>query len=353
MNNDDIPVLAIVGGFLGSGKTTLILKAADLLRQQGKRVAVILNDQDAGLVDTQHVLARGIAAREVVDGCLCCRFSQFIAMAGELASQQPDVIFAEPVGSCIDLNATVIRPIQTLYSDRLRLAPLSVLLDPATATRLSAEAVDSDIRYLVNHQLAEADLVCTTREDLHPPRVELPIPIDFRLSGKTGLGVEDWMNSVMMPSKVVGACLLDLDYSRYAEAEAALGWLNLHAHVDLASPVAPALICGPLLDALENALTNAGIVIAHLKIFDRAASGWVKASICANGDEPIAEGDLLADAANHHEVALNLRAVADPAHCKDIVLSALNRIEGTVQIQHLKSFRPLPPKPEYRAPALV
>ena len=51
-NQDALPSLVIVGGFLGSGKTTLILKAADFLRRQGKRVAVILNDQDAGLVDT-------------------------------------------------------------------------------------------------------------------------------------------------------------------------------------------------------------------------------------------------------------------------------------------------------------
>jgi hypothetical protein len=353
MNYDDIPALVIVGGFLGSGKTTLILKAADLLRRRGKRAAVILNDQDAGLVDTQHALAREVMAREVADGCLCCRFSQFMMMAGELAQHQPDVIFAEPVGSCIDLNATVIRPIQSLYSHRLRLAPLSVLLDPATASRLSGDTFDTDIRYLVTHQLAEADLVCTTKEDLHPRRVELPIPIDFRLSGKTGLGVEDWLNEVMTPTRIAGARLLELDYTRYAEAEAALGWLNLHARVELVSPLAPALICGPLLDALEDALTNAGIFIAHLKIFDRAGGAWVKASVCANGAEPMAEGDLLADAAKQHELALNLRALADPERCKDIVLSALGQIDGTVQIQHLKSFRPLPPKPEYRATALA
>ncbi|HEX4228531.1 MAG TPA: GTP-binding protein [Bryobacteraceae bacterium] len=348
MSNGEIPALVIVGGFLGSGKTTLILKAADLLRRQGKRAAAILNDQDAGLVDTEHVLARQIMAREVADGCLCCRFSQFIAMAAQLAAHRPDVIFAEPVGSCIDLNATVLRPIQTLYADRLRLAPLSVLLDPATASRLPDETLDSDIRYLVNHQLAEADLICTTKEDLHPSQVELPIPIDFRLSGKTGLGVEDWLNEVMTPTRIIGARLLDLDYARYAEAEAALGWLNLHARVDLTSPLAPALICGPVLDALEHALTNAGIFIAHLKVFDRAGGAWVKASVCANGAEPIAEGDLFADAATQHELALNLRALAGPEHCKDIVLAALKQIDGTVRIQHLKSFRPLPPKPEHR-----
>jgi G3E family GTPase len=39
------PWIVIVGGFLGSGKTSLILAAAGLLEQRGLRCAVILNDQ--------------------------------------------------------------------------------------------------------------------------------------------------------------------------------------------------------------------------------------------------------------------------------------------------------------------
>jgi hypothetical protein len=196
-------------------------------------------------------------------------------------------------------------------------------------------------------------LICTTRQDLYPRPADFSLPVDFQLSGKTGLGVEDWLDEVLKPSRIVGAHLLFLDYGRYADAEAALGWLNLHAQVDLGAPLSPALLCGPLLDAIESALTRAGIVIAHLKIFDRAGSAWIKASICANRSEPVAEGDLLADAAEHHELALNLRAVADPDRCKNLVLSALNRIDGTVQIQYLRAFRPPPPKPEHRSPVLV
>ena len=49
MAEENIPTLVILGGFLGAGKTTLVLKAAELLHTRGKRVALILNDQDAGL----------------------------------------------------------------------------------------------------------------------------------------------------------------------------------------------------------------------------------------------------------------------------------------------------------------
>jgi G3E family GTPase len=44
--------LHLVGGFLGSGKTTAILAAARELISQGKSVGIITNDQGKYLVDT-------------------------------------------------------------------------------------------------------------------------------------------------------------------------------------------------------------------------------------------------------------------------------------------------------------
>lgn len=344
----NIPTLALVGGFLGAGKTTLILKAMELLRGQGKRLAVILNDQDAGLVDTEHALARKSLAREVPSGCFCCRFSEFIARTAEVAEHRPDIIFAEPVGSCIDVVATVIQPLQANFHEQLSIAPFTVLLDPSLARRLQDDSLDSQIRYLATHQLGEADLICTTKHDLYPDPLELPFPVDLQLSAKTGFGIEAWINEMLHLTRIAGARLLDVDYTRYAEAEAALGWLNLHASVELRFPQSPALVCGPLLDEVEKKLTSAGIFIAHLKIFDRSPEGWVKASICANGAEPVPEGDLLAEPAIRHQFALNLRALADPAQLQQIVSAALEEISGSVEIHHLRAFRPPAPKPEYR-----
>ncbi|MBV8550480.1 MAG: hypothetical protein JOY54_04215 [Acidobacteriaceae bacterium] len=348
MAEQNIPTLMIVGGFLGAGKTTLILKAADLLRQRGKRVAVIMNDQDAGLVDTRLALARNVPVREIADGCFCCRFSAFMAAANELAGYRPDVILAEPVGSCVDLSATVMRPLRSMYGDKFRLAPLTVLLDPATANRFDSDDVDPDVRYLLIHQLAEADLVCTTKQDLYPEPVALPVPTDFHLSGLTGAGIQPWLDEMLQTTRVVGARLLDVDYERYAQAEAALGWLNLHARIRLGAERSPALLCGPLLENLEQALTSAEIRIAHLKIFDRTATGWLKASIVQNGAEPTPEGDLLAEPSDEHELAINLRAIADPGVLQQIVSEALAGIDASVEIQHMRAFRPAAPKPEYR-----
>jgi len=42
--------------------------------------------------------------------------------------------------------------------------------------------------------------------------------------------------------------MLDIDYDRYAAAEAELGWLNLHTDVLLREAASPAMSAGPLLD---------------------------------------------------------------------------------------------------------
>ena len=63
------PLIAVIGGFLGAGKTTLILAAARVLRRQGVRVAVVLNDQGDDLVDTHFVQRHGFPAEQVAGAC--------------------------------------------------------------------------------------------------------------------------------------------------------------------------------------------------------------------------------------------------------------------------------------------
>ena len=347
MSSPDCPTLVLVGGFLGAGKTTLILRAAELLHKRGLRAAVITNDQDCGLVDTRRAEAAQLNTREVPGGCFCCRFSDLLEAAEQLTAWQPDVIFAEPVGSCIDLSATILQPLKAHHRHQFRLAPYTVLVDPEFAP------ASDDVAYLHRQQIAEADLLCLTKSDRAAPEPNLPMPIDHRLSALTGAGVAEWLEDVLHSGRVTGARLLDVDYTRCAEAEAALGWLNIHAEIALNTPLTPAALTGPLLDQLDADLTAAHASIAHLKLFDQTPTGYVKAGITANGAEPSAEGDLAASPATQHELVINLRALADPAALESIARAALTAILGAVTIRHIGAFRPAPPRPEHRFTAPV
>ncbi len=348
-----IPKIVFVGGFLGSGKTTLILEAARKLESRGQRVALIVNDQDSELVDTKYARARHFEAREVAGGCFCCRFSDLLERVNELLALNPDIIFAEPVGSCIDLSATILQPFQVYYRDLFATAPLTVLLDPALTQKVLNSEVEPEIAYLFQQQIREADIVCMTKGDLYPLTPQLPFPLDFRVSGRSGIGVDCWLQDVLAGKRVVGARLLDVDYEQYASAEASLAWLNVHATICLEQAVSPAGLAGPLLDRLNIALIAANIKVAHLKLFDQTRDGHVLVSIRANGEQPDPQGDLIAESATEHQLAINLRALGDAAASREIVERALSEIPGSVQVSHFRAFHPPPPRPEHRFASVV
>src|ERR1700759_3584515 len=98
----------MVGGFLGAGKTTAMVRLAERLTAEGRRVGLITNDQSQGLVDTSIAAAKGFPVQEITGGCFCCRFNSLTDAAARLTRDvRPDVFLAEPVGSCTDLGATV------------------------------------------------------------------------------------------------------------------------------------------------------------------------------------------------------------------------------------------------------
>jgi hypothetical protein len=342
------PVMVMVGGFLGSGKTTLLLRAAELLARDGVVCGIVTNDQSEGLVDTLLAGSAGIGAREVAGACFCCRFSDFVRAADGLAGRDPDVVFAEPVGSCTDLAATVLGPLQKDFAGRFRLAPYTVLVDPAFAREMSAETADPNLEYLYRTQLEEADIVCFSKADLHEDLPAIAGHAPRRLSAVTGEGIRGWLDEVLRGDLPAAARRAEVDYRRSAAAAAALGWLNWQFSVGTPRGAAPSQVAGPLVEHIEGALTAAAIRIVHLKVFARSATGWVKAALTANGGPPQAEGDLAASPASRHEVTVNLRALGDPSVLDEIVARAVARLPGPAEISHRSAFRPAAPQPERR-----
>lgn len=342
------PLLVLVGGFLGAGKTRLLATVAQRLRAGGARVALITNDQGGALVDTRFAEVSGFPAEEITGGCFCCRFSDLVNAAERLRARHPDVILVEPVGSCIDISATVLQPLRQLHGDRFRLAPYTVLVDPQRAAELLDEAGDPDLAYLFRNQLEEADLVCFSKADANSNFPKLPAGFALKLSAVTGEGVDQWLREILAGSHVPGGRLLDVDYARYADAEAALGWLNWQAELRLRMPMSPAQVVGPLLEDLDRRLSSLGVRIAHLKILDESGSGYIKGSVCGNGEEPVVQGTLDASPAQIHRLLINLRARGAPNLLEEAVGEATAELDAQRSILHFECFRPAPPKPERR-----
>jgi hypothetical protein len=174
-----------------------------------------------------------------------------------------------------------------------------------------------------------------------------------QLSAKTGQGVSAWLDELLSGRLTVAGRVLDIDYEQYARAEASLAWLNLGATLQLDVALSPAMVVGPLLDRLSERLAAAEIPIVHLKAVDESAEGFVKAAMCASGQEPAVEGTLDASPALRHELLLNLRASGYPDRVREIVESELNRLGGQLSGLQVSCFSPAAPRPEQRIARVV
>ncbi len=324
------PVIAVIGGFLGAGKTTLILAAAALLQRQGVRVAVVLNDQGDDLVDTHLVQSQGIPADQVAGGCFCCRFPDLIDALDRLADAAPEVVFAEAVGSCTDIVATTLRPLLRDYPARFRVAPLTVLVNA------NQNIAGDDLQFLYTNQVAEADVLIGWGSAL---------PSSARsVNALTSEGVAEWLAEILAGTHSVATHALTLDYERYAAAEASLAWLNARISAVATPEVSPSMLVGPLLDRLSASVPN----IVHLKLFAQCDSGYLKAALTASNTDPAVEGTLDASQSADHEILLNVRALADPSELRSIIEQELAKLPAHLTWRHLQSFRPAAPVPYHK-----
>lgn len=347
------PLLVPIAGFLGAGKTSLIVAGARALKKRNLSCAAILNDQGGNLVDTEHVRTQQISVAEVAGGCFCCRFSDLIDRAEELRELDPDVIFIEAVGSCADLSATVIQPLKCDFRDRFRIAPLTVAVDPAQALQMLELPESSELRYLFERQMEEADLIVLTKCDLGLTCRSTASVNGRFLSSKTGEGVIEWLDELLSGTISAGARILQIDYDRYARAEAALGWLNWRAQIELSRPLSPAELVGPFIDALQEAICSHRGEIMHLKVSDDTDSSYLKVSVTSTTAEPAAEGDLTAAPELRHELRLNLRAVMASEVLREIFLRELDQLPGRQREASLECFSPSRPEPQQRFSEVV
>lgn len=92
--------IIVISGFLGAGKTTLILK---LVREmfQGQKVCVIENEFGSINFDGQKLERNGLNIRELQAGCICCTLITDLKTTIESieADIKPDYIIIEPSGT--------------------------------------------------------------------------------------------------------------------------------------------------------------------------------------------------------------------------------------------------------------
>jgi len=93
--------MLIVAGFLGSGKTTMILSTiGKIIERSHKKVVIIVNDFGKIGIDGKVMDKYGLKVQELSSGCICCTLGpDFIQTLKQVAEDfKPDIVVVEPTG---------------------------------------------------------------------------------------------------------------------------------------------------------------------------------------------------------------------------------------------------------------
>jgi Ni2+-binding GTPase involved in maturation of urease and hydrogenase len=355
----------LLGGFLGAGKTTTIAQLARRYMDEGLKVGIVTNDQAQDLVDTNNLRSQGFDVGEVAGACFCCKFNDLIGTVEKLDQDKtPDVILAEPVGSCTDLVATVIQPLKQLYDAQFQIAPYAVILKPSQGRKIlknePGTGFSPKAAYILEKQLEEADVILINRID-ELSAVELeelegllakkyPDTPRLRLSAKTGEGVPA-LEQFLAQSGDFGRRILDIDYDIYAEGEAELGWLNSAVHVTAAKPFALDDLLLDLIGRLKETLAAEDYEPAHLKAIGLWEGFFGVANLIASTMTP--ELSLPSNCqVKDVDLVVNARVACDPARLTELVQAAVKEscaaVGATATFGATQSFRPGRPMPTHR-----
>ena len=359
--------IVMIGGFLGSGKTTLMKKAAELLTAEGVKVGMITNDQATALVDTGFLSqSLGLITEEVSGSCFCCNFPGLEGAIDRIAPQiDAGIILAEPVGSCTDLSATIVQTLKDRMKDRLVVSPMSVLADPVKLEDIlngGNAGLHLSSAYIVKKQFEEADYILINKIDTitaekaqelkERATAQFPMAKVMLISGQEGTGVAQWLNEVTK-SETAGTHLIDVDYDTYAEGEAVLGWLNTTVKLN-GTGIDWQAFAESLLRSTAAVCAEINAPIGHVKLMVKGNGKLIVGNLTGGIETLSIRGDdFIADEV---ELTFNARAQMPPevleTKTRELIKEACSD-NVTFEILVIESLMPGRPNPTYRYNEIV
>lgn len=190
-------IICQIAGFLGAGKTTLMIRLGKALGEAGRRVAIIVNEVGEVGVDGQVIDAYGLRSIEITEGCICCSLSGSLQNTLRLVAKEyrPDFVLIEPTGLALPNKVNSIIRTSMVEVER----NVSVALVDA----YRAENLFRETKAFFGRQIAGVDVVAINKVDLvDDARLSevdglvhelVPEARVVHISAKNGEGVKDLM----------------------------------------------------------------------------------------------------------------------------------------------------------------
>jgi len=347
----------LLSGFLGSGKTTAIQHASTTLLKQGVKIGVITNDQGIKLVDGDFLKSLGIPSRQVVNGCFCCNYNDLDASIQSLLKiNNTEIIFAESVGSCTDIIATVLKPLLQFHPDAI--VTVSTFADVRLLQMIlndNTNVFDDTINYIYLKQLEEAGIIVINKIDLITAEQlkEIKRTMQEKYGCKILLyqnsldkdGIQRWLHTLDSYNSANSLESLTLDYDIYATGEAKLAWLDEELEIFSADNNALQQTEN-FINSIYKKVYQQQYSIGHLKFL---VNNSIKISFTSHAESAIT---IKTEPAARATLLINIRVQTEPEKIKQIIEKAIAEIETQsgckIVVNSFSAFQPGYPSPTHR-----
>ncbi|AFV24954.1 cobalamin synthesis protein, P47K [Methanolobus psychrophilus R15] len=160
----------VIGGFLGSGKTTTVINVGKSLAERGHSVAIIVNEVGEVGIDGDIISKYGLDTKEITNGCICCtlKLNMKTTLTELRNSYNPDFIIVEPSGiafpNVIKQNLELMN-----FGESIKVAPLVTLIDGSRFKDIMKSVKNYAVR-----QIEDAEILVINKVDLIDP-IRVPI----------------------------------------------------------------------------------------------------------------------------------------------------------------------------------
>ena len=352
----------LVGGFLGSGKTTAISNGCAVLADKGIKNGVVTNDQGNYLVDSRFMALNNIPSAEVKGGCFCCNYDQLNGQINELKEKyNPEVIFAETVGSCTDLVATVLKPLIKYRKNDIEKVTFSSFVDSGILLAyLKGKGLPFgyETNYIWEKQIEEAEILIVNKVDLlgREELDELKNLAGLKYMGKImlfqnsldAISVNEWIENLDKITKEEHKSI-EVDYNIYGAGEANLAWLDEEIEFISANGSA-ARSAYQFINLFSGEILKRNLPVGHLKFFAGYNKKSEKISATASTFKSIDMPAEIEDS-DSATILLNARIQVNPDELRQMVMDIIAEMkkEGMeINEYNVAYFQPSFPNPTHR-----
>ncbi|MBQ9003240.1 MAG: hypothetical protein IJ087_15430 [Eggerthellaceae bacterium] len=177
------PNVIILSGFLGSGKTTVLVRMIERLRERegaDYRIAIVENEIGSASVDSSIIQEAGYSVTEMLSGCVCCTLiGQLVPALSKLEEElDPHLVILEATGMASPGSMADNLAKYGGYPVRI-----VTLVDASRWRRIKLA-----LQILLEAQVEPADIVCVNKVDLADEGTLAEVDADIRAINP-GVGV--------------------------------------------------------------------------------------------------------------------------------------------------------------------